>query len=88
MDWQRLPFVIEVLSLAVIMKKHCALLNTYMTCIEKAGEELSKATHEYVAQAQNKSKNAFKASMAAAFTFFQSQLERISRCWMALQLRP
>lgn len=53
----------------------------------ETGEELGKAQHEYVAAAQNKSKNAFRASLAAAYTYFTSQLETDQSVLDALQLR-
>lgn len=50
-------------------------------------QELGKATHQYVASSQNKAKNAYKASLQAAFNYFQSQLESDQATLDALTLR-
>lgn len=48
---------------------------------------LGKSKEDYVLEAQNKTRNAQKAAIQAAFNLFKTELDREQSTWDALQLR-
>lgn len=50
-------------------------------------QALGKSKEDYVMEAQNKTRNAQKAAIQAAFNLFKTELDREQSTWDALQLR-